>query len=566
MLKRFKKGAAVSLLTTTFWIFSHALLAQSAWAPQDESYYHLLDRYEIRQGHFSEHFFTSFKPISRKAIAGFAEDVLDSAQLELSATDKFNLRFLLNDNWEWTPAAEVRQEPLLKYFYRAKPDLYHVQTPDFDLHVNPVLYLQGGFEQGSDIRPYVNTRGVELRGSIDGKVGFYSFLAENQAVFPSYVREQIGERRIVPGEAFWKRFKQEGVDFFTARAHVNLQATKHIGVQFGQDRFFLGNGMRSLLLSDVGNSYPFLKIQTQVWRFNYTNLFAQLRGNIPASPSGSSANIRYPKKYLAMHHLSLNISDHFNVGLFEAIISGDSTRGGFEVEYLNPVIFYRAVEQFGGSQDNALVGADFKWNFLRHIQLYGQFALDEFLLSAYRESEGWWGNKWALQLGGKYVDLFGLPNLDLQLEWNRVRPFMYSHITEYTSYNHYSQPLAHPLGANFDEKLAIIRYQPAGRWSATLSLVQSEFGEDPEGENFGGNLFKSYTSRTQDRGFEIGGGINSRAYMADLRLSYMPAHRLFLELTHTIRNKESELPELSSQSQITQLGLRWNIGRRTHFF
>lgn len=566
MLKRFTKGAAGCLLAGALWMFSHSLAAQSVWAPQDEGYYHLLDRYEIRQGHFSKSFFTSVKPISRKAIARFAENILDSTQLELNATDRFNLRFLQNDNWEWAPSAEVRQKPLLKYFYRAKPDLYHVQTEDFDLHIKPVLYLQGGFEQDSDVMPYLNTRGVELRATIDDKVGLYTFLAENQAAFPGYVREQIGERRMVPGEAFWKRFKEEGVDFFTAQAHVHVQASKHIGVQFGQGRIFIGNGMRSLLLSDVGSSYPFLKIQTKVWRFNYTNLFAQLRGNIPSSSGGSRANIRYPKKYLAMHHLSLNITDHFNIGLFEAIIAGDSTRSGFEVEYLNPVIFYRAVEQYGGSQDNAMVGADFKWNFLRHIQLYGQFALDEFLLSAYRQSEGWWGNKWALQLGGKYVNLFGLPNLDLQLEWNRVRPFMYSHITGYTNYMHYSQPLAHPLGANFDEKLAIIRYQPAGRWTATLSLMQSEYGEDPKGENFGGDILKSYTSRSQDRGFEIGGGLNTRIHMADLRVSYMPAHRLYLELTHTIRKKERELPELSSQSQITQLGLRWNIGRRSHFF
>ncbi len=545
---------------------SVAALAQSVWAPQDERYYHLLDRYEIRQGHFSKTFFTSFKPIERSAIARFAENQLDSAAYQLSGADHFNLQFLLNDNWEWTPSAKVMQKPILKYFYRASPDFFHVRKADFDLHISPVLYLQAGTESGSEVRPFINTRGVELRASIDDKVGVYTFLAENQAVFPAYVRNQINERRIVPGEAFWKRFKDDGVDFFTARAYVSVKATKHIGIQFGQDRFFIGNGVRSLVLSDVGNSYPFLKVQTKVWRFNYTNLFAQLRGDVPGTLSGSSSNTRYPKKFMALHHLSFNVTDNFNIGLFEAIISGDSTGSSLEVEYLNPVIFYRAVEQYGGSQDNAMVGADMKWNFLRHFQLYGQFALDEFLLSAYRERNGWWANKWALQLGGKYINVFGVPNLDLQLEWNRVRPFMYSHITDYTNYTHYSQPLAHPLGANFDEKLAIIRYQPAGRWALAATLMQADFGQDAEGTNYGGNIFKSYMSRTQERGNVIGQGVANQVQLADFTLSYMPAHRLYLELHQTFRKQDSELPERSSSNSITQLGLRWNIGRRTHLF
>jgi hypothetical protein len=566
MNRRFTTGRKGWGLLVSFIFTSATAWAQSVWAPQDERYYHLLDRYEIRQGHFSDTYFTSFKPIERSDIARFAEKQLDSANYELSRADRFNLQFLLNDNWEWTPAAAVVQKPILKYFYRARPDFFHVRKADFDLHLNPVLYLQAGVEKDSDIRPFINTRGVELRASIDDKVGIYTFLAENQAVFPAYVRGQINERLIVPGEAFWKRFKEDGVDFFTARAYASIKATEHIGIQFGQDRFFIGNGARSLVLSDVGNSYPFLKVQTKVWRFNYTNLFAQLRGNIPASLTGSSANIRYPKKFMALHHFSFNVTDNFNIGLFEAIISGDSTGSSFEVEYLNPVIFYRAVEQYGGSQDNALVGADMKWNFLRHFQLYGQFVLDEFLLSAYRQSDGWWGNKWALQLGGKYMNVFGFPNLDLQLEWNRVRPFMYSHITDYTNYTHYSQPLAHPLGANFDEKLAILRYQPAGRWAFAATLMQADFGEDAQGTNYGGDIFKPYTTRTQDRGNVIGQGVATQVQLADFTLSYMPAHRLYLELHQTVRRQQSELPEETTNSSITQLGIRWNIGRRTHLF
>ena len=175
------------------------------------------------------------------------------------------------------------------------------------------------------------------------------------------------------------------MDFFQARGYVNLNPVQNINIQFGQEKFFIGNGKRSLLLSDVGNTYPFLKIQTQVWRFSYTNLFAELRENFP----GRRSNPSDIKKFLALHHLSLNVSDNFNLGFFEVLVSGDSLGEGGQLEYLNPVIFYWVIEHYTGSTtSNALVGIEVKWNFLDHFQLYGQFVLDEFLLAHFRGKTG----------------------------------------------------------------------------------------------------------------------------------------------------------------------------------
>jgi hypothetical protein len=58
-----------------------------------------------------------------------------------------------------------------------------------------------------------------------------------------------------------------------------------------------------------------------------------------------------------------------------------------------------------------------------------------------------------LQLGAKYINALGIKNLDLQLEYNRVRPFTYSHRDSVANYTHYNQPMAHPLGANFSETI-----------------------------------------------------------------------------------------------------------------
>ena len=77
----------------------------------------------------------------------------------------------------------------------------------------------------------------------------------------------------------------------------------------------------------------------------------------------------------------------------------------------------------------------------------------------------------AYRLGVKYVDAFNIKNLDLQFETNRVRPYTYSHFDSVANYTHYNQPLAHPLGANFQEYIGILKYQPAPRWYINAKAI-----------------------------------------------------------------------------------------------
>ena len=197
----------------------------------------------------------------------------------------------------------------------------------------------------------------------------------------------------------------------------------------------------------------------------------------------------YRKKYLALHHLSLDVTPNLNIGVFESEIAGRPGRGS-ELQYLNPIIFYRAMEQQIGSADNALLGLDFKWNILHTAQLYGQVVLDEFKLSEIRAGKGWWSNKQAIQVGGKYVDVAGIRNLDLQAELNYIRPYTYQHASLYTAYTHYMQPLAHPMGANLTEVLGVLSYQPLPRLMLVAKAIYTEQGLD-YGYNAAGQVITS---------------------------------------------------------------------------
>ncbi len=542
--------------------------AQSTNIPLNPDYYHLIQRYEIKQGKFAHSFHNGVKPYRRSDVAAF----LDSLPPELwsGKVNAFNLGYLANDSWEWSNLDESdSRKALLKVFYRKQPDFYHVDTEEFDLHVSPIFDFGVGFD-GGDETLFTNTRGVELRGMINRKLGFYSYLGENQIRFPEYVRQWISDDRyVVPGEGFWKSYKTNGVDFFTARGYISFDAAKFINFQFGHGKHFYGNGYRSMVLSDFSNNYLFLKINTRVWRINYTNLFTELRADAPGNITGSSAGTDFPKKYMALHRLGINITDQLNLGVFEAIIFGqeDTSNGtSFELDYLNPIIFYRAIEQSGGSQDNAILGADLTWNFLQRFSFYGQMVFDEFLLRETQSGDGWWGNKIGYQLGIKYIDALGAKNLDLQFETNIARPYTYAHKDIYTNYAHYRQPLAHPLGANFKEFVAIARYQPIPRLKLSGKLVVANYGVDSDSTNYGGNILLSYNDREMDFDNEIGQGIATDLTYFDLTASYQLKHNLFIDVKQVFRTVNSALPELDEEDNITSISIRLNVPRRESVF
>jgi hypothetical protein len=540
---------------------------QSTNIPLNPDYYHWIDRYEIKAGKVFPQVFTSIKGYRRSDIVDF----IDSAALEglfQSKTDRFNLNYIRNDSWEFGDSAQNKSErPVLKHFYRSKSDFFHVNTKDFDLHVNPVIYFGAGNDSRVNDMLFINTRGIEVRGMVDQKVGFYTYLTDNQAIVPGYVSDYRTQFGVWPHEGFVKGYKNgPGIDFLQARGYLSFEATKHINLQFGHDRFFIGNGTRSLIYSDFAPPALFLKTNVKVWKINYMFLVNQMTAN----PSGAGG---YPMKYTALHHVSMNIGKKFNFGIFESIVfnANDSAKvNQFRMDYLNPIIFYRGIEQQNGSTDNAMLGFDFKLNLVKKLSFYGQFVLDEMVISHLRARDGWWANKYAIQVGGKYVDAFGLSNLDLQGEINVVRPYTYSHFTAYGGYSHYRQAIAHPLGANFTEMIGIMRYQPIPKLNLTAKLFLVEIGRDTVGAytNYGSDITKLNSNRmpSKELGNMQGQGFKNTIMFGQLTASFQLKHNLFIDASLLIRKSESEIPFYNNNSNISSLALRWNIPQRQYEF
>ncbi|MFN8358236.1 MAG: hypothetical protein U0Y10_27480 [Spirosomataceae bacterium] len=545
--------------------------AQSVFAPLNADYNHLVERYEIRYGKFADRIHTHMKPYLRKSIVQLADSVEKKVD-DLNERDKFNLDYLRNDSWEWSQSPDKQGEsdkPLWNTFYKKKSDTYYFRNDDFEIHASPVLHVGFGKDQDSDKMTFVNTRGLEIRGMIAKKLGFYTYFADNQGRFADYVAawtNRSSAEAFLPGEGLTKTFKGDNktYDFLSARGYISFQAVKFINIQFGHDKNFIGNGLRSMILSDFSSPYLFLKLTTQIGRFQYMNLFSEIYDRQQVLPYGQLP----PKKFFVFHHLSLNVTNNLNIGVFETEIFGRAKdQGYFDLSYMNPIIFYRAIEQQKGSPDNAMVGFDFKANMRKRFSIYGQVLLDEFVLSALKAGDGSWVNKFGVQLGGKYINAFGIDNLDLQGEVNLARPYTYQHLSDQTNYINYNQPLAHPLGANFKEFVGIARFQPTKRLFLTGTMVLSTYGTDSTPtENWGGSPLKNYDTRKQDLGNSIGQGVKNNLTYLDFTASYMLKHNFFVDLKAIARKVDSADNTLDRNTVYVSGALRWNIGQRQFIF
>ncbi len=548
-------------------LYPSLAFSQSTYLSQDAKENILLDRLEILAQKDSILNFSKTRPFNRiQSVSAVISYKSNHPGVNFSRTDEFNLnRFYINQieylSKDMQSAIQSRK-PVAKVFYKTPANLYEVHVRDFDLVINPVIQVQYMKEQDNSERLFLNARGVSIRGRIADRIGFAASIIDNQERDPMYVQSWEAKYKSVPGAGYYKSFKGTGYDYFDARGYFTFRMAKYIDVAFGYDRNFIGNGYRSLFLSDFSNNTLFLKLNTRIWKINYQNLFMELQ---QTEPRGPDRLLR--KKYAAFHHLDVNVTKNLNIGLFEGVIFGRSNH--FEFGYLNPVIFYRSAEQQNGSFDNAVAGIDFKWNTLKQVQFYGQFLLDEFNLQQIRKYDGWWANKWGLQLGAKYINAFGIQNLDLQLEHNRVRPFTYSHRDSVANYTHYNQPLAHPLGANFSELIAVARYQPVPRWTIIARLMHWKQGLDTGSRSFGSNIFlpNGPPYRQGDYGYDLVSGIGSTTTLTSLALSYELKENFFIETS--IIYRKTDVPasgSLSGNTTIFSAGIRWNMHLRKFEF
>lgn len=438
--------------------------------------------------------------------------------------------------------------------------LVDIKNKEYTFYADYLPDLQIGNDSQAG-RIWLNTRGYQFGGTIGNKFSFYTSGFENQAVFPTYYRRFVDANGIIPGQVNDKFGPARTTkDWAYATAVLSYTPIKYLNVTLGQDKNFIGDGYRSILLSDVASTYPFLKLTAELGRVKYMATWAQFQDL--KAPQFSYDN-GYRKKWGVFHYLDWNVNNKLSLGFFDAIIwqDADNTgKRGFDPSYVNPFIFLRPIEGQNGSPDNALIGFNAKYEAFKNLTVYGQFLLDEFTAKEVFAGNGYWANKFAYQLGVKGFDAFSVKRLNYLVEFNTVRPYTYSQRNSLLNYGHYNQPLAHPMGANFRELVSIWSYSYK-RFDVVAKVNFAQYGLDGANDNFGKDIFKSYDTRNngtndKDHNNKIAQGIKTDFTFLQGKLSYLinPKYNLRLELGATSRTEQNVLND--DRSRIFTFGIR----------
>lgn len=430
------------------------------------------------------------------------------------------------------------------------------------IEITPLIQAQAGYQLTSPER-FTNDLAIggNLSGNIRDKFAFNFKVLAGKGVFNSAIDSIIKQTHVIPGigkayranDSF--RNRQYGYEYFSG--YLSYSPNKLINLQLGQDKHFWGDGYRSLFLSDVATPYPYLKITTNVWHITYVNLYTVMKD--VTNPSGLKKDEL--NKYATFHYLGWNATKRINIGLFESIVwqGSDSSRyRGYDVNYLNPVLFFRPTEYSLGSSDNACIGLSFKIKLFKKQQIYGQMLLDEFLLKEILARKGWWGNKYAFQVGLKSFDLFTIKKLNFQTEFNYVRPYTYSHGSVQQNYGHFNQPLAHPLGANFMESASFLNYGYK-RLFIEARFIYALYGADSAGTDYGKNIFISYTKHPKEYGNFLGEGLQTNLITGSLRVAYIIDSRMNLKMECGIAYRIEQSKYKTITTPFLFIGLRTDL-------
>jgi len=396
--------------------------------------------------------------------------------------------------------------------------------------------------------------GTNLSGNLQNTITYNLDIYAQAQKFANYNNFMLDSMQMIPH--FGKNTNNiKNIPFWlNATGYINYAPAKYIDFEIGRGKNFWGDGVNSLLLSDNSNAYPYLKSTVDVWRVKYVYMISKFKDYNSKLGFDDLQN-----KYAVSHFLSYNATKWLNFNFFETIIASPTdslgAKQGINVNYLNPVVFLRPVEFASGTSDNVMMGFGGLLKITKYNWFYGQFILDEFILSKVKERNGWWGNKQGVQIGMKAFKLFYINNLYLQLEANYVRPFVYSHENSIRCWGNYYQPMAHQLGANFKDVTGILRYN-YNEIYLSAKLSYSEFGTDNDTTNYGQNIYIPYLQRTKEDGNFVGQGNLNKLVYCQLAADYPIVEKwnLYLETSLIIR-KQSSLT-INNQNLIFNFGIK----------
>jgi hypothetical protein len=434
---------------------------------------------------------------------------------------------------------------------------FDVKTKEYTFYADYLPDLMVGRDFSDKRTTNLNTRGFQAGGTIGDKFSFYTSGYENSAKFVGYYNDIVNKYAFVPGQAYNRSYHGQlsgSQDWSYVTAIISYTPIKQLNITLGTDKTFIGDGYRSLLLSDFSANYPLLRLTANLGKVQYMMMWAYME-DINLNKFDTFGSNR--RKWAAFHYLDWNVTNRFSLGFFNALIAQEADDNGnfhgFDVNYINPLVFASSLGP-KSQPDNVLAGFTAKYKIFDKTAVYGQLLLDNFKASNFFSGSNSTDNTNGVQLGIRGADLFKVSGFNYLLEYNSVKPYTYASPQAITSYIDYSLPLGDPLGANFREFIGILNYS-IGNFDFMGQFNYAKYGIDPANMNYGHDPYKPTTTASATT-TSIGQGIPTSLRYAEGTVSYLinPKYNLRFELGGLFRQEKNGIT--NRKTTLVTFGLR----------
>lgn len=482
------------IIIIVFGIISQNANSQSVYVPLNHWVYNFIERLETKQ--VIKGVLDGTKPLSRKAIAeylaqihqrveqGYNLNCVEQEQLDfLYAEFKEELNELIDPSTLYKSRInKIRSSKYIKKFfpriiYQNNRNFLSWEQDQFLIFIDPILKHQRQYNDTDSLhnteKVYQFTNGVQIWGNLENRLGFFINARDNKEWGTKKYR--LGNYTL-PRLGFVRATSPDFIYHDETEAYLKL-GLKYVELTYGKSKNYWGPGYTgSLILSDYATSYDQFKLEVNYKKFKFTTIYAYLIDY--HDQKGDSLQQR---NYLAGHRLEFTPWDWLSLGLSETVVF---TGRSFEPAYLNPVMFFRSAEHYLGSPDNMMMGFDFKCIPIKHLKFYGELLIDDIATS--KLGTDWYGNKIALLGGIFFAEPFTIDNLDLRMEYVRIRPYVYSHENS-LEYLHYGSLIGHRIGPNADLFSLLINHQLTRRLQFQGIYEYLRHGANSTDVNYGGN-------------------------------------------------------------------------------
>jgi hypothetical protein len=479
------------LIIIIFLIAIADLRAQVENLPISHPVYDFLLRAETRG--FLPHYSLASVPLQRNEITK-ALELIRKKNSELSDSEINTLKHFLKEFavvpesravlfYSDTDSNQVFSDRMLsddkKYFY-------HYYDSSNNVSIKPLVSLDAIYRNGADTsgNVFMGNLGVRLYGSLGEHFGYYLQATNGAVITGDKLIAMLEDERL--GQNI--KFAELNSDFDFSESHIRFEYDWFYAT-IGRQSRMLGAGLNQRVFLST-NSPPIDAISMgakfKTFEYSYTH------GSLLALPDDSTKAAGFyttiPDKYMAMHRFSLRPS-WGEISFWENVIYSGR---GYDIAYLNPLSFFKSIEHALRDRDNAMMGLDATVRVVSDVQLKGSFILDDIRFEEL--STDYWSNKWAWNVA-VFTSL--IENVDIAVEYAKVKPFMFSHFNPLNSATNDGQIFGGSLLPNSDQVTLLTQWWWGGRYPIKLTVQYRRHGKniyDDEGNlifNAGADPFQS---------------------------------------------------------------------------